>query len=182
MAAAIDCGDSGGRQTCSALDICEFDSIVRVTVVSAIVLHTVAVKGSKMSFVIVRVDEVRAAFVEAGIKRVGRDLLPLQTEVGIYCQIESIQPAVDASVIAHRTGRISPSSSRRRLPVTWKVPAGMRTGRALHSAATWGNSGGTVRYVPPACALEHFEMAPLSYHVEEGDVAILQMCVSSGHD
>ena len=182
MATAVNCGDSRGRQTCCTLDICKLDSVVCITVFSAIILRMVAVEGGEMSFVGNGIDEVRAALVEAGIERVGRDLLPLETEVRIYCQIEPIQPAVDALMIAHSTGRISPSTSRRRLPVTWKVPAGMRTGRALHSAATWGNSGGTVRYVPPACALEHFEMAPLSYHVEEGDVAILQMCVSSGHD
>lgn len=173
MAAAIDGGDSSGRQTCSALNICELDSIMCVTVVGAIILRAVAVKCGKMSFVRGRIDKVRAALVEAGIKRVGRDLLPLQTEVGIYRQIKSIQPAVDALVIVHCTGHISPSTSRRRLPVAWKIPAGMRTGGALDSAATWGNSSSAVGYVPLACALKHFEMAPLSYHVEEGEVAIL---------
>ena len=70
MTAAVDGGDPSGRQPRSALDIRQFDSIMRVTVLGFIVSHIVAVKGGKMSVVGNGTGKVGAALVEARIERI----------------------------------------------------------------------------------------------------------------
>lgn len=118
-------------------------------------------------------NEVAPAPTEARIQEVARDVLALQTKIGINANEQRMEPALRgvSEVECIRCLSISPIT----LNNLWKVHARLGTRRAEHSKLPCFGLFHSFRIMSTSRAFELMEMSPFTAHSEELTITVLRM-------